>query len=96
MNSFKITACKDIDVLATVQTSGGGPGAIGNQPRIPSNTFRQDSFTLLAGESRGGFCYFNRVRTRQASETVDWSPPSSDPADQEHDAESFLIQEDVR
>lgn len=94
MNTFKITARKAIDVLAMLQTYGGGPGAIGNQPRIPSNTFKQDSFTLLPGDSRGGFSYFVRVRTRQASQTVDWSPQSLAPADQEQDADAFLIQKE--
>ena len=77
MPSFIITAKKPIDVLAMVTEFSDS-----------SVFYRDHSFSLPTGESRGGFDFFVRVRTTQG----DWMPRSYQPEEQAADCDWGTIQ----
>ena len=70
MSSFVITAKKPIDVFAMVAEFGDA-----------SVFYRDHSFSLSPGESRGGFDFFVRVRTTEG----DWIPEGYKAEDQAAD-----------
>ena len=92
---FTITAKKPIDVLAWTSEWTGIDGAGPDAPRVPSVINKQNSFSLAPGESRGGFEFFERVRSFSGSQIQDWLPQSIDPTHQGVDANWGSIQKEA-
>lgn len=96
MNTFKITARKNIEVDAIIVVAAGGPGSQGNHPRREGSEHGASSFSLKPGESKTSIWTVRKVaRLESGSRISEWFPLSADPEHQERDEEWFLIQREI-